>query len=154
MMDVDGWRVIVIVAPDASVLLKWVLPRDVERDEDAALLLREEAVARAIELVVPQFWIYEVGNTLVRRFPAFADQPLASLVDFHLTEAHLDSGWRAQAASLTVTYGVSFYDAAYHVTALARGSVFVTANGRYVRRASEAGGVMLLRRWSRRQSCG
>ena len=139
-----------IVAPDASVLLRWVLPGDEERDTDAALSLREEAIAGAVELVVPQLWIYEVGNTLARRFPAHAEQLLASLVDFHLTEVRLDSAWRAQAVSLAVTYGVSFYDAAYHATALARGGVFVTADERYVRRASEAGGVATLRRWSAR----
>ena len=139
-----------IVVPDASVLLKWVLPGDDERDMDAAMALREEAVAGAVELVVPQLWIYEVGNTLARRFPEHADQLLASLVDFRLTEARLDSTWRAQAVSLAVTYDVSFYDAAYHATALFRGGVFVTADERYVRRASQAGGVASLRRWSAR----
>ncbi len=139
-----------IVAPDASVLLKWILPGDEERDTDAALSLREEAIAGAVELVVPQLWIYEVGNTLARRFPAQAEQLLATLVDFHLIETRLDSAWRAQAVSLAVTYGVSFYDAAYHATALACGGVFVTADERYVRRASQAGGVAALRRWSAR----
>ena len=47
-----GATAVVIVTPDASVLLKWVLPGDDE--QDAALLLRDEAVAGAIELVVPQ----------------------------------------------------------------------------------------------------
>ena len=80
-----------IVTPDSSVLLKWVLPGDDEQDADAALLLRDEAVAGSIELVVPQLWIYEVGNTLARRFPGDADELLASLADFGLAEARLDS---------------------------------------------------------------
>ncbi len=136
-----------IVVPDVSVLLKWVLPGDEERDTGAALSLRDEAIAGAVELVVPQLWIYEVGNTLARRFPADVDNLLRTLADFRLTEARLDSGWRAQAVSLAVTYGVTFYDAAYHATALARRGVFVTADERYVRRASGAGGVALLSRW-------
>ena len=70
-----------IVTPDASVLLKWVLPGDDERDTEAALALRDEAVAGAIELVVPQLWVYEVGNTLARRFADQADELLASLGD-------------------------------------------------------------------------
>ncbi len=136
-----------IVTPDASVLLKWVLPGDDEQDREAALSLRDEAVVGAIELVVPQLWIYEVGNTLARRFPDNADELLASLADFGLTEARLDPRWRTRALSLSVTYGVAFYDAAYHAVALALGGLFVTADERYVSRASKAGGVSSLRRW-------
>ena len=80
-----------IVTPDASVLLKWVLPGDDEQDTGAALALRDEAAAGTLDLVVPQLWIYEVGNTLARRFPEDADELLASLADFGLTEARLDA---------------------------------------------------------------
>ena len=138
-----------IVTPDASVLLKWVLPGDDEQDTDAALALRDEAVAGTFDLVVPQLWIYEVGNTLARRFPDDADELLASLADFGLTEARLDSRWRTRAVSLAVTYEVAFYDAAYHAVALGLGGVFVTADERYVRRASRAGGISSLRSWQR-----
>ena len=135
------------VTPDASVLLKWVLPGEDEQDTDAALALRDEAAAGAIDLVVPQLWIYEVGNTLARRFPEDADEMLASLVDFGLTEAELTENWRARAISLSVRYGVTFYDAAYHALALGLGGVFVTADERYVRRASGAAGISSLRLW-------
>ena len=136
-----------IVTPDASVLLKWVLPGDDEQDGDAALSLRHEAVAGAVELVVPQLWIYEVGNTLARRFPDQAGDLLASLADFGLTEARLDARWRTQAVTLAVAYEVAFYDAAYHAVALVHGGVFVTADERYVTRARQAGCVTTLRQW-------
>ena len=99
------------------------------------------------ELVVPQLWIYEVGNTLARRFPDHAEELLASLVDFGLTEARLDTDWSTRAVSLSVEYGVAFYDAAYHAVALGLDGVFVTADERYVRRASGAGGISTLRGW-------
>ncbi|MYC87405.1 MAG: type II toxin-antitoxin system VapC family toxin [Gemmatimonadales bacterium] len=136
-----------IVTPDASVILKWVLPGDDEQDTDAALALRDEAAAGALDLIVPQLWIYEVGNTLARRFPDDADALLASLADFGLAEARLDSNWRRRAVSLSVTYEVAFYDAAYHAVALGLGGVFVTADERYVRRASRAGSISSLRLW-------
>ena len=139
-----------IVTPDASVLLKWVLPGDDEQDTDEALALRDGAVAGTLDLVVPQLWVYEVGNTLARRFPDDAGDLLASLVDFGLTEARLDADWRIRAVSLSVRYGVTFYDAAYHAVALELGGVFVTADERYVRRASAAGGVSSLRLWRSR----
>jgi predicted nucleic acid-binding protein len=145
-----GEAVAVIVTPDASVILKWILPGDNEQDTDAALALRDEAVAGTLDLVAPQLWIYEVGNTLARRFPDDAGELLASLADFGLTEARLDARWRMRAVSLAVTYGVAFYDAAYHAVALRLGGVFVTADERYVRRASGAGGISSLRRWRTR----
>ena len=139
-----------IVTPDASVLLKWVLPGDDEQDTDAALSLRDEAVAGTIELVVPQLWTYEVGNTLARRFPDHADELLSLLADFGLTEARLDATWRTRAVSLATTYEIAFYDAAYHAVALVHGGVFVTADERYVRRASKAGCISSLRDWRMR----
>ncbi len=145
-----GATAAVIVTPDASVLLKWVLPGDREQDTDAALALREEAVSGTLDLVVPQLWIYEVGNTLARQFPDDADALLASLADFGLTEARLDANWRRRTVSLAVTYGVAFYHAAYHAVALGLGGVFVTADERYVRRASRAGGISSLRLWRTR----
>ena len=57
-----------IVVPDASVLLKWVLPTT-EEGRDSALELRDAAIAGEITLMVPPLWLYEVGNTLARRFP-------------------------------------------------------------------------------------
>ena len=88
-----------------------------------------------------------MGNTLARRFPEDADELLASLADFGLTEAKLDARWRARAVSLSVSYGVAFYDAAYHAVALGLQGVFVTADERYVRRASGAGVISSLRLW-------
>ncbi len=49
--------------------------------------------------------------------------------------------------SLSVRYGVEFYDAAYHAVALGLRGVFVTADERYVRSASAAGGIASLRLW-------
>lgn len=88
-----------------------------------------------------------MGNTLARRFPDDAGDLLASLADFGLAEARPDSDWRIRAVSLSVKYGVTFQDAAYHAVALELGGVFVTADERYVRRASAAGGVSSLRLW-------
>ena len=136
-----------IVTPDASVLLKWVLPAEDEEDGDLALSLRDKALAGVVDLVVPQLWIYEVGNTLARRFPDYAGEALASLAEFGLLEAELDAEWRAQAVALATAYNVAFYDAAYHAVALVHRGVFVTADERYVARAWQAGSISTLRRW-------
>lgn len=135
------------VVPDASVLLKWVLRAPDEPDTEKALALREATISGAVTMVVPRLWLYEVGNTLTRRFPAQAEALLEALLDFGLIEARRSPRWLRQTVSLAMEYGVTFYDAAYHATALVCGGVFVTADERYVRRAASAGGLMLLREW-------
>ena len=135
------------VTPDASVLLKWVLPGDDEQDTDAAPALRDGAAAGTLDPVVPRLWVYVVGHTLARRLPDDADELLAPLADFGLIEAKLDPRWRARALSLSARYGVAFNDAAYHSVAPGPGGVSVTADERYVRRASGAGGISSPRLW-------
>jgi predicted nucleic acid-binding protein len=49
---------------------------------------------------------------------------------------------------LTKAYAVSFYDAAYHATALVHGGVFVTADERYAKRTSASGAVVMLEDWT------
>jgi len=132
-----------IVVPDASVLLRWVVPTT-EEGRDSALQLREAAAAGEIALMVPPLWLYEVGNTLARRFPDQAGQLLEVLVAFGLIEKGATDPWRRQALKLTRDYGVTFYDAAYHALALVESGVFVTADSEYVRKTQAAGAVSLL----------
>ena len=136
-----------IVVPDASVLLKWVLRSPAEPDTEKALAIRDAALANIITLVVPGLWLYEVGNTLTRRFPEHAEVSLRALLDFGLTEARRSDRWLRQTVSLGRDYGVTFYDAAYHAAALVRRGVFVTADERYLRRVANVGSAVLLRDW-------
>ncbi len=89
-----------------------------EEDMQAALALRETASNGKLLLKVPSLWLYEVGNTLVRRFASHALQALELLLAFGMQESVPDSRWLAQAVALTRRYGVTFYDAAYHALAL------------------------------------
>lgn len=132
-----------IVVPDASVLLKWVLPTT-EDGRDTALELREAAIAGEITLMVPPLWLYEVGNTLARRYPGQAAELLDALVAFGLIERKATDAWRKQALNLTRDYGVTFYDAAYHALALVERGEFVTADNGYVEKTQAAGAVSLL----------
>ena len=75
-----------LVVPDASVLLKWVLPSDDEPDADKALQLRAAILDDTVHVIVPPLWIYEVGNTVARRFPAHAQTWLSALLRFGLEE--------------------------------------------------------------------
>jgi len=137
-----------LVVPDASVILKWVLPSDDEPDADKALVLRNAILEEDLSALVPVLWIYEVGNTVARRFPANAAAWLAALMKFDLEESPPSRQWLTAALQLTDRYGVTFYDAAYHAIAIVQHGLFVTADTRYFKQAKEAGSVVKLNDWT------
>ena len=137
-----------LVVPDASVILKWVLPSGDEPDLGQALALRDSIADGHVRAVVPSLWIYEVGNTLARRQPERAERSLGALSRFDLEDAPQSTRWLECALDLTQRYGVTFYDASYHAHAIVGRGVFVTADERYIGRASGAGCVMPLFEWS------
>ena len=136
-----------IIVPDASVLLKWVLPGQEEQDTAPALHLRHLAVNGKVILKVPPLWLYEVGNTLTRRFAEQAAALLQSLIEFDFAEAAHTTQWLEQAFVLTRKYHVTFYDAAYHALALVEKGTFITADAKYVHKAKKAGSVVALQDW-------
>jgi predicted nucleic acid-binding protein len=136
-----------LVVPDASVLLKWVLPSDDEPDADKALLLRTAIRDETVHALLPALWLYEVGNTIARRFPMHASGWLSALMKFGLEEASPSQPWLAKTLELTRGYEVSFYDAAYHALAIIHKGLFVTADSRYVNRVTGPGSVIVLSEW-------
>ena len=136
-----------IIVPDASVILKWVLPSSDEPDVEYALTLRDAIASGDVQALVPGLWIYEVGNTLARRLPELASSMLDALLRFGLVVAPESPAWLQEVLGLTKRYGVTFYDAAYHAHAIINGGVFVTADAGYVRRAEEAGFLKRLYEW-------
>ena len=136
-----------IVVPDASVLLKWILPSDNEPDADQAVRLRDAIVEEQVRALVPALWLYEVGNTIARRFPMVAEQWLSVMMRFGLEEARPSERWLTTTLHLTRAYGATFYDAAYHATALIHGGVLVTGDSRYLMLAKAEGALMSLSDW-------
>lgn len=142
-----------LVVPDASVILKWALPSDEEHDSDRALALRDAIANDHVRALVPSLWLYEVGNTIARRFPVDAGPLLAALLRFGLHEAPVTSQWLATIVELTGRYDVTFCDAAYHATAIVHGGTFVTADERYARIAASHGSIVTLGEWQPRNGC-
>ncbi|MBV8496699.1 MAG: type II toxin-antitoxin system VapC family toxin [Gammaproteobacteria bacterium] len=136
-----------VVVPDASVILKWALPAQGEPDAARALALRDAISDERVRAVVPALWLYEVGNTIARRFPVHATGWLRALLKLGLAEAPITDAWLDRALSLTQRYPVTFYDAAYHATALMLRGVFVTPDRPYFDLAEKEGGVALLSEW-------
>jgi len=136
-----------IIIPDASVLLKWVLPPDHEQHVEQALAIRNALLDGKVRLLVPGLWHYELGNTLSRKYPDHADALLCSLVDMELESSQPAPDWQATIVQLAASFNVTFYDAAYHALAINRDAVFVTADEQYIQKAGAAGHILHLKDW-------
>ena len=101
-----------VIVPDASVLLKWILPSDDEPHVDNALLLRTAIVESTVQAILPALWLYEVGNTVARRFPEHASSCLSALMKFAIEEVPPSKPWLAKTLELANRHDVTFYDAA------------------------------------------
>lgn len=129
------------------MLLKWVLPSSDEPDTEQALRLRAAILDETVHALVPALWLYEVGNTIARRFSEHAAGWLSALIKFGLQESPSSQAWLAAALELTRRHRVSFYDAAYHAVALIHRGHFVTADADYIARANSSGSLIPLRDW-------
>jgi predicted nucleic acid-binding protein len=136
------------VVPDASVILKWVLHAEDEPNAEDALRILDAFLGEQITLCLPSLWRYEVGNILGMRRPALAREAMEALLAYQFEEEDLHAEYCLDVLRfVTMTKGVSFYDAAYHVLALRMNGVYVTADKRYVSQVSRKGHVVLLSDW-------
>jgi predicted nucleic acid-binding protein len=136
-----------LVVPDASVLLKWVLPEEGEPWVGEALRLRDDFETGRADLLVPSLWYYEAGNVLALHYAESAADRLAVLVGLRLSVAEPNEMWRVKTLDLAKTHGVTFYDASYHALAILHNGVFVTSDEKYLRKASAAGCILHLKDW-------
>jgi predicted nucleic acid-binding protein len=136
-----------LVVPDASVLLKWVLPEEREPHAAQAVSIRDAFIAGRIRLLVPSLWFYEVGNVLVAHYPDSAAERLAALAAFRLSEARPTSAWRERIVKLATDHRVTFYDASYHALAVVLGGIFVTADDKYLRKVGPDPHLLGLAHW-------
>lgn len=136
-----------VVVPDASVILKWVLPEDGEPFAAQALALRQHYADNEVTFAVPSLWRFEVGNTLARKYPQHAYDDLRDLQAMGMSEPGLSVEWLEQACALTRQFSVAFYDAAYHALAIVESGVFVTADERYLRAVGPLDSVCHLADW-------
>jgi len=135
-----------LVVPDASVLLKWVLRSPDEEGRDHALELRDAWLADACQIVVPTLWAFEVGNVLGLKQPANAGELLRAMMDLQMPEEG-PAVYATEIFRLMKDHHVTCYDAAYHALAILRGGTMLTADRRYVRKATRAGHLQLIDDW-------
>ncbi len=144
-----------IIVPDASILLKWVLQRDDEIDSGAALKLLESFGEGQVDIQLPSLWRYEVANVLARKIGRHAPDALQSLIAYQFGEHALELDYCLDVLRFMRSVpAVSFYDASYHVLAIRLRGTFVTADERYLRIAQRRGHIVSLAEWPTEASQG
>ena len=137
-----------IVVPDASVILKWVLEREDEPGHPQAVKLQAALLAEQVEIRVPTLWRYEIGNVLGLKQPRMAMELMRALLAYELEEIPLGTDYALEVLEhMKDVTGVTFYDSAYHVLAVRTKGLYLTADTAYVKRAKRKGHVALLADW-------
>ena len=139
-----------IIVPDASVILKWVLEKGEGEEVKQALALQNAFVAGELELQVPTLWQYEVGNVLGIKQPDLAGELMGALLEYEIPEVPLTPKYcQAVLRLMQEINGVTFYDSCYHVLAIQKMGIYVTADREYIRKAGKKGHVSLLAEWQK-----
>ena len=137
-----------IVVPDASVILKWVLEKEHEPDQAQARRLQDALLADRVAIKLPALWRYEVGNVLGLKQPALAMELMSALLAYDFEEVPLEAEYAfAVLEHMREVKGVTFYDSAYHVLAMRTKGLYLTADAAYVKRAKRKSHIALLSEW-------
>lgn len=131
---------------DACVLAKVVI-QDQEEDCDKALALFHQFMERNVNLLVPSFWAFELGNTIRKRIQGLAHQTTAlqylfqaQLITVDFTESdylHILDFFDGQS--------VTFYDASYYYIAKREDIPLITADEKFAKRMNDKERIILLR---------
>ena len=133
-----------IFVPDASVILKWAIGLESELDREKAIRILDAWVDNNIEIVLPELWVFEVGNFLGKVIPNSALERMETLLDFRFKTKELDKETCKSIFELMKDLSVSFYDASYHALAQRMGGVFITADDKYYQKARAKGNIEFL----------
>jgi predicted nucleic acid-binding protein len=103
-----------IVVPDASVAVKWVVSEDPGSDELAADLLGQIVGGRS-RAVVPELFFFELLAVLCRRLgkAALVTQAVDRIARLGMARLALDQELARRASELAFAHGLTGYDAAY-----------------------------------------
>lgn len=128
---------------DASVILKIALVEN-EEDQQIALAILKLFQDGEIDITLPNFWLFEVGNTLIRKNVDF-EELYSYLLEIGFRQHNFNTAELIEIGNFAKNFNVSFYDASYHMLAKLINYTFVTADERYFEKTKKAGNIVLLK---------
>ena len=131
------------VGADASVALKWMFrSRDGEQDVSQSLDLLQAVLEDEVTLIQPPHFLAEMAAVLARESPQSAQLALSDLLDIEMEIIGTEVIYR-RAVALSIRLGQHLFDTLYHALALETdGTVLVTADARYYRKAHAEGHIV------------
>ncbi len=135
------------VVPDASIMLKWVLPQKDEPYSRQAHAISRAFYDNEVELLVPSLWVYEVGNVLTIKYPEVALTLLAHLASLAIPTVQPSARLIELTTELVARFSVTFYDASYHALAVSMDAIFVTADEKFLRKVADNRYCRHIREW-------
>lgn len=130
---------------DASVILKWVLGDEREKDQKAALKLLRGWVNGRAAVSAPALWQYEVGNFLGREVPEEAETKMKLLLNLHIRNIELSDTIYRQCFAWMRDFKITFYDASYLAVAHEIGADLVTADAKFKAKMDKKGPICVLK---------
>lgn len=129
---------------DASVIVKWIFPEDIEEHVPQALQLLQAIQQGSIKIIQPPHWLAEVASVIVRVRPEIAKKALEFLQTMELVvESNLEIFHIA--SSLAEQFAHHLFDTLYHAVALYhKNRILVTADQKYYRKSSKEGSIIQL----------
>ena len=138
-----------ILTLDASVVVKWHIASQEERDSAQALLLLDFVLDGA-KLAEPPHALAEIAAVLSRVFDEEGAKrrfdEVARIFASGLTIPAHSACFRAIEISSRLDHHL--FDTLYHAVAMESGGVLVTADEGYFRKAEKLGAILLLERFS------
>jgi predicted nucleic acid-binding protein len=130
---------------DASVILKWVVGDEREKDQRDALNLLHDWVNGRVAVSAPPLWQYEVGNFLGREVPEEAEKKMKLLLNLHIRKVELSDTMYQQCFAWMRDSKITFYDASYLAVAHEIGAVLLTADAQFAAKMDKNGPICLLK---------
>ena len=133
---------------DASVILKWILKE--EKDREQALLIRNHIELGQIRVKVPAHCFTEVLNVVALKSKKLAVLFLEQLQLSFIQECRLNPSTVAKVVEMMQQHSkIAFYDAIYHGLAFEYNGIFVTADERYYQAVDKEGRIIQLKHYSK-----
>jgi len=129
---------------DASVVIKWFLQ---EKSSEEALRYRQQHLEGRVALVAPSLLPFEIVNAICTKTKTRLPTILEAIETYRftgITEYFLTEKLAQLAATLSKTYRISVYDAAYVALAQNLGCQFITADRKLYRKIKSLRFVKLL----------
>lgn len=129
---------------DASVLLKLFIEET--QDIEKAVAIQTDFLKDKIRLGMPSSCLYEILNTLCRKFPDKAMVSLSQILMLNIEEYRLSLENSYRAMTIMQKFPrVSFYDASYHAIAIENNGIFVTSDENYYQKTRSLKHIKLLK---------